>query len=125
MVISMDLEWSYKRLYWKARRYMVVHLKMPGKKKSYYGKRILSIEDTNKKLEELILSGGSFAVGRIGGTELKAMIGGQPQNKSLKTKEDARSLLICLSGFFGDMDEFDRFVRLMQDSLKSMDMVGV
>lgn len=125
MVISMDLEWSYKRLYWKVRKYMDVHLKVPGNRKSYYGKRILSIEDTNQKLEELILSGKPFAAGRIGGTELKAMIGGQPQNKSLKKKEDARILLICLSGFFGDMEEFDRFVRLMQDSLKSMDMIGV
>ncbi len=121
----MDLEWSYKRLYWKARRYMDVHLHIPINKKAYYGKKILSIEETNKTLERLILSGVPFAAGRIGGTELKAMIAGQPQNKSLKKRSEARSLLICLSGFFGEMDEFDRFVCLMQNSLKSMDMIGV
>ena len=121
----MNLEWNYKRIYWKVRRFLDVHMHMPINRKNYYGKNIASIEETNRILEEMILSGKPFAAGRIGGTELKAMIACQPQSKKQVKKEEARSLLICLSGFFGDMDAFDRFGRLMEKSLGSMDLIGV
>lgn len=121
----MDLEWSYKRIYWKIRRFLDVHMHMHINIKNYYGKKIASIGETNRMLEEMILSGKPFAAGRIGGTELKAMIACQPQNKKQEKKEEARSLLLCLSGFFGDMEEFDRFGRLMEESLNSMDLIGV
>lgn len=121
----MDLEWNLNRIYWKVRRFMDVHLKMHIDKKSYYGKKILPIEDTNARLEKMVLSGRPFAAGRIGGTELKAMIACQPQSKNAARKEEARSLLICLSGFFGGMEDFERFARLMETSLGSLDLIGV
>lgn len=121
----MGFEWNYKRIYWKVRRYMDVHLNMRVNKQSYYGQKILSTKETNEQLEKLILSERPFAAGRIGGTELKAMIACQPECKNAKQREEARSLLICLSGFYGDMEDFKGFSRLMEESLNKMDLIGV
>ncbi|HPF28472.1 MAG TPA: hypothetical protein PLZ77_00025 [Lachnospiraceae bacterium] len=121
----MNLEWKYKRIYWKVRKYLDVHLKIRFSRNRYNGQQILSIADTNNQLEQLIVSGKPFAVGRIGGTELKAMVACQKEFHDLKEKESCRSLLICLSGFYGDMKEFERFGKLMEISLKEIDLVGV
>lgn len=122
----MSFEWKYKRIYWKIRKYMDVHMGIHHHNGKYYDKKILSIQETNEQLEKLILSGEPFAAGRIGGTELKAMIACHPEEEKKTTqKESARSLLICLSGFYGDMEQFNQFNDCMQKSLQEMDLIGV
>lgn len=121
----MNFEWYYKRLYWKVRKFLDVHCHIRSKNPKYYGKKILSTKESNEAIEKMILAGKPFAAGRIGGTELKAMIACQPEFKNEKEKRSCRSLLICLSGFYGEMDEFEQFGELMQGSLGQMDYIGV
>lgn len=121
----MNLEWIYKRAYWKIRKYMDTHWGLHINKKNYYQIPILSLQETNRCLEELIVSGRPFAAGRIGGSELKAMIQCQPEVTDPKKKADAQNLLFCLSGFFGDVSDLEKFTRLMESSLAEMDLIGV
>lgn len=121
----MDLEWTYKRIYWKIRKFMDVKLGMHINRKKYYKMPILSVSQTNDTLKEMILSGKPFAAGRIGGTEIRAMVQCQPQMHDAKQKDSMRSLMICLSGFYGDLEDLDRFSRLMEKSLGSMDLLGI
>lgn len=120
----MSFEWYYKRIYWKVRKFLDVHGKVPVPKK-YYGKEILDPKAFSERLEERIRLGEPFAAGRIGGSELKAMIACQPEEKNEAEKETMHNLLICLSGFYGPVKDLDRFTRLMETSLGQMDLIGV
>lgn len=125
MVKDMNIEWYYKRIYWKVRKYLDVHAKMHIKKKKYYNLPIHTIEETGAELEKMILSGKPFAAGRIGGSELRAMVQCQPEANDPKQKEQEHGYLVCLSGFFGEVTELDNFSRLMESSLGDMDLIGV
>ena len=121
----MSWEWKYKRISWKIIKFLDVHMGIRLNRKMYYNKKILSIEESNDALKRMIEKGEPFAAGRIGGSELKAMISCQPESKNDKLRKEMRSLLICLSGFFGDDKDFQHFNTLMEESLKSMDFIGV
>lgn len=120
----MSFEWNYKRLYWKVRKYLDVHVGI-AKPKKYYKNKIISTNETNERMQQLVQAGKPFAAGRIGGSELKAMVTCQPEFKGDKEKAAMHNLLICLSGFFGPLEDLDRFSRLMEESLGTMDFMGV
>lgn len=53
------------------------------------------------------------------------MVQCQPQANQPAKKELEHGYLVCLSGFFGEVDQLDDFSRLMEHSLGEMDLLGV
>ncbi len=121
----MNTEWYIKRLSWKMRMFMHTHFGWKVAKTTYNGRRILTLEETNRHLKELLLTKEPFAVARIGGSECKAMVACQPEYHDEKQKVFLHNLLVNLSGFFGSMEDFDRFSRLMESGLSEVDLMGV
>ncbi len=109
----------------KIKRFLDTHLGIKVGQKKYYGKPILDIASSGAWLGEKLNSGEVFAAGRIGGTELKAMVAYQKEAKDQKERHDTRVLLGCLSGFYGDVEKMEQFVRLMEESISEMDYIGV
>ncbi|MCR5127928.1 MAG: hypothetical protein K6B69_07475, partial [Lachnospiraceae bacterium] len=70
----MNLEWNIKRLSWKMRMFTHTHFGWKVAKTTYNGKKILTLEETNRQLKEMLLTKEPFAVARIGGSECKAMV---------------------------------------------------
>ena len=121
----MSIEWKYKRIQWKVQMYLHTHMGMPIEKKKYYGKEILDIKGTGTWLKEALTSGRVFTAARLGGTELRALVSAQPEFKDAKQKQDRYGLLQSLSGFFGSMEDYERFCSMMLDQIKDIDLMGV
>ena len=121
----MSTEWIFKRMQWKVNMYLHTHMGMPIIKKKYYGREIMDIKATQLWLKEALRSGRVFTAARLGGTELRALVSCQPEFKNAKLKEDMYGLLCSLSGFFGDMRDYDRFAEMMEGWIKEVDLMGV
>ena len=121
----MGMEWSIKRLSWKLRMFLHTHFGWKLATKMYNGRRILTLTETNRRLKEMLGTKEPFAAARLGGSECKAMVVCQPEYHDEKQKAFIQNLLVNLSGFFGDMDDFARFSRLMEENLSDVDLMGV
>ena len=121
----MSIAWKTKRFIWRIRKYLDNHTKIRIGHKKYNGKAILDIRDCNNEIISLIESGKPFAVGRLGDMELRAIVSCQPENKSKEEKSRCFDYLSLLAGFFGDINDFDIFSRLMEDKIHSVDLMGV
>lgn len=96
--------------------------------KRYVGRPILDIEEINQKVYDLIQSNQPFFVGRLGGFELlnmRATEFGDLVGQRF-TKEVHFSHLCNNAGFFPpDISFLPRFLSLMQESCKEVDVLAV
>lgn len=105
--------------------------KLAGKNltKPHFAREVLSAEEGNRKLYELVESGNAFAATRFGGTETKTIAdvlytraGGKLGGVSDRTLER----IMQLSGFFpADIGALEQFTDLYMDCCKDIDMLGV
>ncbi len=123
--MSVNIYWNYKKLQWKVRKFLDIHCHIPCRVKKYNGKTILTKEDTNKKLAELVDSDKPFCVARIGGSELRAIVECQKESHNEERKKYMHNLLYCLSGFCDPYERIDDFSRLMESSMADVDMMCV
>lgn len=89
------------------------------------GKKLLSIEKTNKTIKEAIIAGKPYWVGRIGGTEMNMIFEFLKHEvfPEYDNRKDATRKLCEYSGFFPDDIEYgERFVNLMLECCKNIDM---
>lgn len=94
-----------------------------------YKKTVLSSDEGNEKLKELIKAGKPFAAVRYGGTEAKTIAdvlytqaGGKLGGLSDKTLQR----IMTLSGFFpADKDQLFTFTDLYMEAAKEVDLLGV
>ena len=121
----MGMEWECRRFIWRIRKYLDNHTNIKIGHKKYNGKRILTVEECNDEIKKLIESGKPFAAARIGDSELRAVVSCQKENKSHDEKVKYYELLSILAGFFGDINDFEKFSRLMENSIGTVDLMGV
>lgn len=129
----MDKRWiRYKMLneYWaklNSVREIVFH-KIPIRRKKYGRKKTLNIVQSNKLISNLIYSECPFMVCRFGATELNT-INSFLQFKHFPHKDTRKQCIekLCkLSGFFpNDVEKGERFVKLMLESCKFIDLCGI
>ncbi len=89
------------------------------------GKKLLSLDDTNKIIAEYILNGKASWVGRFGGTEMNMIYEFLKHriHVDYDNRKDATGRLCELSGFFpNDVLMGERFVDLMLDCCKDIDI---
>lgn len=89
------------------------------------GKKLLSIEATNQLIGDAIDAGNPYWVGRWGGTEMNAVFEYLKHDiyPSYDNRQDAIQRLCELSGFFpNDIELGDKFVRMMLDCCKDIDL---
>ena len=121
----MGIEWECRRFVWRIRKYLDDHTSIRIGHKKYNGKRIFPADECNDEIMKLIESGKPFAAARIGDSELRAIVSCQKENRSYDEKQKYFELLSILAGFFGDINDFEGFVRLMEKSIGSIDLMGV
>ena len=99
------------------------------KKRIKYGcHSFVNANESNKRIGKALTNKETYAVARIGSTELLLM----RQHKEIqlgirkKYSADARQQLCQWSGFFpNDVELINQFAELMVDSLKEIDLLGV
>ena len=96
--------------------------------KHYNGKKVLDIEHLNKWIYDKIIDGKPFFVGRLGGNEC-LMVTYWERNSMFPFRTDARADRLrdlCKgAGFFPqDINMGEKFVRLMEESLGEIDLIG-
>ncbi len=117
-----NTDWIQHRFIWWLRKFRGSNKDL-GK---YYDKEIHGINETNNRIRELILLQKPFMVGRFGSTELQTMVAYQKECKSYFVKKKVNKKLVKDSGFFPrKTKEIKRFVELMEDSCKSVDLLGI
>lgn len=94
----------------------------------YASKRVLSLDETNKKIYEYIMSGCPFWVGRLGGNEMNT-IAYFNRYKLFPFRTDARKEcvhdLYLGAGFFPEeLDAGNKFVCMMMEITKNIDLIG-
>lgn len=91
-----------------------------------YSKVLASCEEGNKKISQMLLEDTPFVVGRIGSTEISAIV--DAQGKTLGIKRISNDLLKRMnnwSGFFPSNEEqLIKFSELMLDLLPNVDVLG-
>lgn len=90
-----------------------------------YGKiKLLDINQAHKQMFEKISSKEPFMVARFGGNELHAMA--VIEHEIFKKQDKCLYLMCNNAGFFpSEKSQLDKFVVLMKQSCKSVDMLGV
>ena len=96
--------------------------------KQINGKKLLSLSDTNKYIANKIIQGEPCMIGRFGGSELSMMVSVLRETKYPYI--DRRKYYLdkmCLgAGFFpNDIKQAEKFVDLMFDCCKDLDLCGV
>lgn len=113
-------EWQLRKLY----------KRITGKKlrsEHYAGKKVLSKEEGNRNLKEMIEAGQPFMAARYGGTELSA-VAEVLRSECLHKSYDFNRLknLNNLSGFTEEgKEDYERFAHLMIESTKYCNFMGV
>lgn len=92
----------------------------------HYESSPLDTQETNDKIAELILSGSPFMAARFGRTELQTMTAYQKECHNPLSKAKYSRRIVNLSGFFEkDSNDIQKFVTLMEDSCKYVDLMGI
>ena len=105
--------------------YLHNHMGFPIAKKKYYGKPIMDIPATAAELYGRVSAAEPFCAARIGGNELKAMVSLQKEFKNAAERKLNYDNLRTLAGFFGTMEDYAKYGRLMEESLQYVDLCGV
>lgn len=130
----MDNKLKFRCLYQKAKiQYYgnAVARRIIGKNISEpkFAKKVLSAEEGNAKLCEMVLSREPFAAVRFGGTETKTIadvLYSQAGGKLGGLNKRTLDRIMNLSGFFpADKDALKKFVSLYMDCCPDIDMLGV
>lgn len=95
----------------------------------YVGQKVLTVEETNCMLYDKIMEGKPYWAGRYGGNELSMVIQ-TIKSQLMPFRVDARADVLndlCQNaGFFpNEINESKRFVDLMLEATKDIDLVGV
>lgn len=99
-----------------------------GKIKHFAGKSIVPLEDTNRLIADKIRQDVPFMVGRFGGTELNTIVSVLRSKKFpyIDRREYYLDRMYTGAGFFPkDIELEERFVQLMLDCCKDIDLCGV
>ena len=95
----------------------------------YAGRKVMTLENTNEMLYRKIIEGNPFWAGRIGGNEMNT-IAYYMRERLFPFRTDARKDVLhdlyFGAGFFPeDLKCGERFVNLMLDYVKDIDLIGV
>lgn len=125
---GMIRRWLYYELKYHIRVRLDKIKKGPIPITDYLGRKILTLKDTNDLLYKKISEGNPFWAGRMGGSEMST-IAYYMRNQLFPFRTDARKDVLhdlcLLSGFFPeDMKYGERFVDLLLDCVKDIDLIG-
>ena len=98
------------------------------KRKKYYGKKILGIDDTNKLLYEKIKSGDPFLVARFGDAELRTLVYCYENNFNFRKgfPKYIKKAMHLNAGFFPVTDEnLLIFGKILKEAASKVDVYGV
>ena len=94
---------------------------------NFAGHEVLNFEKTNKLIGDAISTGKGFWAGRYGMTEMRVMVHTINAKFGLPCEQDKYFNNLCnLSGFFPyDITLVDRFIELMLDACKGLDLHAI
>lgn len=131
----MDGQWTDYRIRWIYRKAKKKITKKPVTFSHYAGKDVLSIQEGNDQIRQALLSGRPFMACRFGNVELNAMEqfewavrqpGKRHGGLSALKRRKAMERLCVSAGFFPEQENLGvRFARLMQQSCRQADLIGV
>lgn len=108
-----------------------IYQKLTGnelKQKKWAGKRLLSREEMNIRIKELLESGKPMMVSRFGGTEMENMVQSLEKAFGIRDsiEESCRYSLHNNAGFFPipTDDDVSRFTKTYQDAFQEVDILG-
>lgn len=93
--------------------------------KRYAGRELISTEEGNRHISQLIESGRPFVASRFGSTELSVILRREAHRNHRPYKDNDANLCL-LSGFFpNDAQLMDRFAAEMLGMISEIDLLGV
>lgn len=98
------------------------------KRKKYYGKKIISLNETNDTIKKMIESGSPFLVARLGDAELRTLVYFLENKMKLRKGFPGyiKKAMHMNAGFFpADDEHLMMFGETLYNSLKDVDMFGV
>ncbi len=108
----------YRRLFYRGRRY---------RPQKISGHRVLSQEEGNRKLAEMILSGKPFAAIRYGGVEMNTYLDAKQHEVGLKKNLSQQVIdnMQRQAGFFpNDVELMPRYAQLIEETSKEIDFLA-
>lgn len=91
----------------------------------YAGRTVLSLEDGNRMIGQLIRSGNPFAASRFGSTELSVILR-REAHKNHRFYRNNDENLCLLSGFFPNNETMmDRFSEMILEIVDDIDLLGI
>lgn len=121
--MSDKIKWEY----YKYKRYCArIKHRITGSYFKYYaGKKVLTIEQGNKKIYEMLSRGEPCAVARFGSVEMSVLAYREALKLGKHEKNNDNNLCI-LAGFFPNkIDLIDKFTFDMINSLHMIDLLGI
>lgn len=115
-----------RNIAWCSLRKILGHRKF--KRKTYYGKIILGVEDANKLIYEKLLKGDPFLVARFGDAELRTLVYYYENMLNMRTgfPEYIKKRMHLNAGFFPATDEnLLKFGAVLEESCSRVDLYGV
>ncbi len=112
----------YKRSQWYEKRTVNAHWPWETR---VAGRKLMTVEETNRVIADGIISGRPFWAGRFGGTEMRCMYTYMKYrfHQDKDNRQSAMDELCTLSGFFpNDVNLGDRFTDMMIEACQNIDV---